>query len=259
MPIDLSYIQQLSPWNIGFKKQPPDLIIAGGRQAVHVAWWFRKVSKTVILQNPKCNLRDFSVVIAPEHDGIKGAPNLITTQGCLCLERNFNSEIPWKNLPKPWCGLLLGGNSRHYTYNIKDIERITSHLLALKHSLIITASRRTPKAWLLRLLDAIKEKQYWIWDETSINPYPAILKTSDRLVVTNDSISMLSEACSTGKPVHMIDFSLKTTRILSFSKSLNERGYATFLGTDSNFVPKNVLDEKNAIKDRLMALLRFDR
>jgi hypothetical protein len=37
------------------------------------------------------------------------------------------------------------------------------------------------------------------------NPYFGILTLSDELIVTADSVSMLSEACATGKPVYMAD------------------------------------------------------
>ena len=37
------------------------------------------------------------------------------------------------------------------------------------------------------------------------NPYMGMLAWADRLIVTGDSIAMLSEACATGKPVTMFD------------------------------------------------------
>ena len=37
------------------------------------------------------------------------------------------------------------------------------------------------------------------------NPYFAYLACAERLIVTFDSISMLSEACATGRPVYMFD------------------------------------------------------
>ena len=37
------------------------------------------------------------------------------------------------------------------------------------------------------------------------NPYFGILGLADKFIVTADSISMLSEACATGKPVYMFD------------------------------------------------------
>ena len=39
--------------------------------------------------------------------------------------------------------------------------------------------------------------------DDSANPYFGMLALGDELVVTADSVSMLSEACATGKPVYM--------------------------------------------------------
>ena len=42
-------------------------------------------------------------------------------------------------------------------------------------------------------------------NNAAANPYFGILATADRLVVTGDSIAMLSEACATGRPVQIFD------------------------------------------------------
>ena len=44
------------------------------------------------------------------------------------------------------------------------------------------------------------------WQQDDLdNPYYGYLALADEFIVTADSISMLSEACATGKPVHMFD------------------------------------------------------
>jgi mitochondrial fission protein ELM1 len=45
----------------------------------------------------------------------------------------------------------------------------------------------------------------FVWDRAGDNPYRAILALSDRLVVTGDSVSMISEAVSTPLPVEVFD------------------------------------------------------
>lgn len=44
----------------------------------------------------------------------------------------------------------------------------------------------------------------FLWDGQGQNPYFAMLAWADFILVTADSASMLSDACSTGKPVYMI-------------------------------------------------------
>jgi mitochondrial fission protein ELM1 len=45
----------------------------------------------------------------------------------------------------------------------------------------------------------------FLWDLAGANPYLAILALADRLVVTSDSVSMVSEAISTPHPVEVFD------------------------------------------------------
>jgi hypothetical protein len=81
--------------------------------------------------------------------------------------------------------------------------------MAARHngSLLISTSARTSK----RTVEEF-QRQFtvpnclydWRADDES-NPYFGILALSDELIVTADSISMLGEACATGKPVYMAE------------------------------------------------------
>jgi len=48
-----------------------------------------------------------------------------------------------------------------------------------------------------------------IWGGTGPNPYYAYLAVADALLVSADSVSMVSEAAATGKPVHVFDLELR--------------------------------------------------
>ncbi|KAF2537266.1 hypothetical protein F2Q68_00022230 [Brassica cretica] len=56
------------------------------------------------------------------------------------------------------------------------------------------------------------------------NPYMGHLAWGDAFVVTADSVSLISEACSTGKPVYVIGADHCKWKIADFHKSLRERG-----------------------------------
>ncbi|GJS08160.1 mitochondrial fission protein ELM1-like protein isoform X2 [Tanacetum coccineum] len=56
------------------------------------------------------------------------------------------------------------------------------------------------------------------------NPHLGHLARADAFVITADSVSMLSEACSTGKPVYVIGAERCTWKFAYFQKSLQERG-----------------------------------
>ncbi|THG20285.1 hypothetical protein TEA_004224 [Camellia sinensis var. sinensis] len=56
------------------------------------------------------------------------------------------------------------------------------------------------------------------------NPHMGHLAWADAFIITADSVSMLSEACSTGKPVYVIGAERCTWKFAEFHKSLQERG-----------------------------------
>ena len=69
---------------------------------------------------------------------------------------------------------------------------------------MITTSRRTGQENEAIIWDSLKDTDAFIWDGEGENPYMGMLAWADYILVTADSVSMLSEACTTGKPVYMI-------------------------------------------------------
>ena len=65
------------------------------------------------------------------------------------------------------------------------------------------------------------------------NPYGGMLALSDYLVVTADSVGMISEACSTGRPVYIYESETKP-KFRKFHEELYKRGLAKPL-TDEVF------------------------
>ena len=57
-----------------------------------------------------------------------------------------------------------------------------------------------------------------VWDGTGDNPYFAYLALADALLVTADSVSMVSEAAATGKPVQYRDRRAATASSPGFTR-----------------------------------------
>src|SRR3546814_20453175 len=70
--------------------------------------------------------------------------------------------------------------------------------------LMITPSRRTGRRNEEILRRALAGLPAEIWDGAGENPYFGSLALADHVVVTGDSVNMVSEAASTGKPVHVV-------------------------------------------------------
>ena len=49
----------------------------------------------------------------------------------------------------------------------------------------------------------------FVWDQVGDNPYLAILALADRLIVSSDSVSMISEALAAGPPVEVFDLAVR--------------------------------------------------
>ncbi|KJV10114.1 hypothetical protein VZ95_07080 [Elstera litoralis] len=222
----------------------PDLVIAAGRSAVAPAAAIRRVShgktRVVALQNPRLPLARFDLVIAPIHDGLAGE-NLVALAGAphrISAARLAEAKAqPPADLAalkaeahaagKPFVAVLLGGNSARYRFDSATADRLARNLAALAETgarLAITPSRRTPPDAIARLQAALRPYPHFWWDGTGENPYLPLLALADHLLVTGDSVSMLSEAASTGRPVYRIDLPGKPGKFARFHRRLESLG-----------------------------------
>lgn len=232
----------LSPW-LGFERRftfdppfdPPwpDIVLASGRKSIAAARYIRKKNGgktfTVFIQNPRISLKAFDLVGAPHHDALRGnhvvitdgSPNRITPQK---LEDAKKQWPRFASLPGPRVAILVGGGSKAYAMTAQDIESLIEALNGLRAGLMITASRRTQEDHREKLNQNLAREGVFIWDGSGENPYFALLAWADFIVVTQDSVSMVSEAATTGKPVYYFPLSGGTRRFRRFYKHLESRG-----------------------------------
>lgn len=126
----------------------------------------------------------------------------------------------------------------HCQYGADLAKQLTTSLrnvLPSCGSVRISFSRRTPQKVSAILLRAFSNHpKVQIWDGKDPNPHMGHLAWADAFVITADSVSMLSEACSTGKPVYVIGVERCTWKFADFQKSLCERGVIRpFTGKES--------------------------
>ncbi|HET6586492.1 MAG TPA: ELM1/GtrOC1 family putative glycosyltransferase, partial [Oleiagrimonas sp.] len=79
---------------------------------------------------------------------------------------------------------------------------------------------------------------------------------ADRLVVTPDSVNMLSEACATGRPVHTLVMPPLPDKLARFHAGLRARGLLHALEADTPG-HQPALRETRAIADALRERLGF--
>lgn len=250
----------------------PDIVISAGRKSAVVARDIKKKSGAKIIQimSPDYAYNDFDLIILPFHDKSFPRSNIIQIDGALhkitddlLIENSNKWKDKFDNLSKPYISLLVGGNSKKGRFTIEHAIELAYRVnnLAAKEdaSILITTSRRTDdkvKEALINNIDA----DYFLYDgqQDMENPYFGFLALADILVVTGDSISMCTEACSTGKPVFIYQSEgLMPNKHLRFHENLFAKGHAIKLEKDS-IVKKCVqLDNyKNIVKKIQDSLLK---
>jgi mitochondrial fission protein ELM1 len=123
----------------------------------------------------------------------------------------------------------------------------------------VTPSRRTPEDMKRLLKEAVASQDMgWMWDETGENPYLGILALSDRLIVTAESISMISEALATGSPVHVLPLEGRGKRHDAFlARIIAERLVSPIEGDniDWSFQSRGPIDSTAEPAARIKAML----
>ena len=200
----------------------PDLVISSGVRNEPVCRWIREQSggraRYVHVGRPWASLDSFDLVITTPQYRVPEESNVVNntlTLHSITPERLAQARRQWaptfEALPRPRIAVIVGGDSGPFTFGAGAAARLGREVSQLaivqEGSLMVSTSSRTRPAAVAALKDHIRGPHYFYpWKSGDpANPYMGILSWADRLVVTADSIAMLSEACATGKPVRMFD------------------------------------------------------
>ncbi len=224
----------------------PSHVISAGRRSAPIALYLKKESKNqakiIQIMNPNLDFKKFDFVILPKHDEVS--------------EEKF-PEL--KKITKTKIALLVGGSSNKTKFTVesaKKLAKISSDLAKkMDATLLILNSRRTGS----ELNEVLKSElsgdfQFFDWEEVKEkNPYFAILNCADFFVITGDSVSMISECCSTGKPVYIFDEEkISSAKHRIFHRELIAQNYAKKLSEVSfaleKFSPKKLCETKRVTK-----------
>ncbi|MCH8490260.1 MAG: mitochondrial fission ELM1 family protein [Oceanicaulis sp.] len=196
----------------------PDLLITCGRRSVAAALAIRRASRgrtrLVHIQNPQAPARLFDLVIPMKHDRLEG-PNVLPVATAL---HPFTPEVlaaaraEWAGALKPdsrpLLGVMIGGPTGRMEMTEDVVDGVLSAVSAFREQtdgrVRITPSRRTPEPVRARLREAALADEFVdVWSGEGANPYAGMLACCDRFLVTGESVSMVSEALSSGAPVHV--------------------------------------------------------
>ncbi|MCK8816320.1 mitochondrial fission ELM1 family protein [Natroniella sulfidigena] len=230
-----------------------DLILSAGSSVAALNLILSKVkqAKAIVCMTPSLiGTRSFDLAIVPKHDQppkrkniiqTYGAPNRITSDFINQEVRRWNEikKVNLTELKSPLIGLMVGGSNSYFDITVETIslllDQIMDFIATKNGEIILTTSRRTPKAveqvLKERLANHNRCRLLIIADEWGINPVPMMLGVSDLVVVTEDSVSMVSEAVSGNSRVLVAGLNKKKNnlpRSHQTLQSLEEQNYIKY-------------------------------
>jgi mitochondrial fission protein ELM1 len=200
----------------------PDLLLTAGRRNELVARYVRGASgghtRLVHVGRPWSNPKHFDLVISNRQYMLEPSEQILVNDLPLhdidapsLAPQRARWEPRLTHLPRPWTVLLAGGNSGPLVLTAaraRELGRQVNALISrVGGSLLVTTSARTPQRSAETLFETLVAPAFvFRFPSDGENPYRGLLACGDRFVVTGDSMSMLAEACGTGKPVYLYDF-----------------------------------------------------
>lgn len=205
----------------------PDMVLGAGSQThptILAAAQATQAASVVLMSPPKILQNCFTYCVVPEHDSRIGR-NVITTKGALNTVLRGGTQAREVGL------LLIGGPSKHHDWDATALLNQVTTLSAQPgiEQWHLTTSRRTP-ASTIEALQAMASSKLKIHPHTETPPgwVPEYLAKSGTVWVTEDSVSMVYEAITSGARVGLIEVPRKhsNSRVLRGIDQLVEEGFA---------------------------------
>ena len=235
----------------------PDVVLSAGRRSFPVARFIRKKSggKTQIVQlmNPgSAGFKEASLIVLPAHDEYRGeAKNVMVVVGSphrISKVALADAHEKWEKklgeYPHKRISLIVGGATKNKPFTEEMASQLVWGVKALNPgSVLVTTSRRTPEEVVAYLEKELPKPLYFYrFGDAGENPYFGLLALADEIVVTGDSMSMCSESCAVGVPVHIFaPDDMMSPKHKRFHKTLYKEGYAAPLG-EQGMTPKGTLN-----------------
>lgn len=232
------------------------IIISCGRKSVihsiALKKRFKKEIFNIHIQNPKVALKNFDLIICPEHDNLKG-DNVITTVGAIhyLTKKEIDKNTKYIKIDKEnkrVISFILGGPNKYYDYSEKQVDIVFNKVKTLftpdKYKLIVIPSYRTPEEIIKKAYNTFSHSNI-VFKSVDKNAYLSALSISDIIVVTCDSTSMISESAITGKPIYVANMQpvRNNYRFKNFYSQFKKLGIIRDLENNVDLWSYNQLDE----------------
>jgi uncharacterized protein len=189
----------------------PDLVIAIGRRSVPVARWIRRHNggrtKLIRIGHPRIDPKLFDLVLTTRQYPVPPVDNVLLLP--LAMSR-FSTppeptaeEADWlHSLPLPRRVLAIGGATKYWSLSVDRIAQAVEGLQRRDGSLVVVTSRRTDPGVTAAVRKVLETPSQLV--DGGFPRFAVLLNAAAEIFVTGDSVSMLSEAILTGKPVGLV-------------------------------------------------------
>ena len=249
-----------------------DYLVSCGSSVAAVNYFLARdyYAKNIAILKPGIlRYRQFDLVVLPRHDADRlckaaaksvvvthAAPNLVTPAYLKeQTDRLLNHFSHLKTNCRMKIGLFLGGSTKTMVLTEKQVKVVICQIeevcRELKAHVLITTSRRTPRKIERLLFRTLKKRDICpllvLENQESVpEAVGGILGLCDIVIVSGDSISMISEAASSGKKVVVFFPESRWTGLSSDSKHkrfveyLNRQGFVR--SSDAAHIGQSVYD-----------------
>ncbi len=193
----------------------PDAILTIGRRPSMAAMWVRKQSGNrtaiVLFGRPKRHPDHFALIVASAQFRLAG-DNVVNT--ALPLMRIDSAQLAsaheqwateFEAMPRPLIAVLVGGATAPYAFGRDEAHALIQCARSYSEpdgSVFVTSSRRTATDAVDVLRDELPANgRLFRWGDPPPNPYLGLLAHADGFIVTGDSMSMITEVASLGRPL----------------------------------------------------------
>lgn len=240
----------------------PRLVLSAGRRSAPVALWLAgQGARTVHCMRPGFGAARFDLLVLGRHDRPAEAANILPILGAchrMSPARLASARAEWAALaalPRPRVALLVGGKVRATGMDPATAAALGARVAGFAGSILATTSRRTGATATQALAGALAGVPHRLfrWGDAGPNPYAGFLAWADAVVVTGDSVSMLSEALAGAAPVFIADPGGLGPRHLRLHASLVAAGQARLLAAAPEAFGRPPLDESGRVAATILS------